>query len=73
MTTRDGVGFHKNNLAEFDLICFVCPLPRCAPESKFCPWNILDRLREIEQEAGGDPARVLETLSSRKSRGKKGR
>jgi len=29
MTTRDGVGFHKNGLAEFDAVCFFCLLHYC--------------------------------------------
>jgi hypothetical protein len=66
MTTRDGVGFHKNNLAEFDVVCFVCPLLPCQPDSKFCPWNILERLQRIEKRAGGDWARVVEMLQGGK-------
>ncbi len=69
MTTRDGVGFHLFELGEFDVVCFVCPLRPCMPDSKRCPHNMLERLRRIERRAQGDPARVLEMLSNRKGGG----
>ena len=66
MTTRDGVGFHLFELAEFDAVCFVCPLRYCMPDSHLCLYRMLERLRAIERQAGGEPARVLEMLERRK-------
>jgi hypothetical protein len=43
---------HTYQLAEFDAVCFCC----------------IFRLRAAEKRAGGDWARVVEMLSSRKGR-----
>ena len=66
MTTRDGVGFHKNGLAEFDAVCFFCLLHYCNDADPLCLHRMLERLRAIERQAGGEPARVLEMLQRRK-------
>jgi hypothetical protein len=59
---------HTYQLAEFDAVCFCCILRRCNDTDPLCLHHMLVRLRAAEKRAGGDWARVVEMLSSRKGR-----
>ena len=65
MTTRDGVGFHKYGLEEFDVVCFVCPLRDCYSESPYCLRGRLEALRRMEKR-GIDWDKIKRRLEGRK-------